>query len=337
MNYILVPNEVLSAVVDGKPYVIQAEHPNFNAAITAVKEGRFEDIPLLAKVANALRKFVEGKLEIDEENGVVLFNGNVLHNYAATRLVEMMRDGFNVDPMVKFIENLLQNPSAKAVEELYQFIEYGRMPITPDGCFLAYKRVNGNYTSVFDGKTDNSIGTVVEMDRNLVDDRSNNTCSRGLHFCSVGYLAHYSGYRIIVLKVNPRDVVSIPTDYHNTKGRACRYEVVGELTQEEVNTATGGTSVWKAPVINTYEADVADADRDFDDDDDHDYEEGTSSTASAFMHTRSDNDQGYVDGYRDGRARAAYNPAEFGYSQAYVEGYELGYKDGKGHKPKLIK
>ena len=31
------------------------------------------------------------------------------------------------------------------------------------------------------------------------------------------------------MKINPRDVVSIPSDYNDAKGRACRYEVVGEV------------------------------------------------------------------------------------------------------------
>ena len=33
----------------------------------------------------------------------------------------------------------------------------------------------------------------------------------------------------MILKINPADVVSIPADYNATKGRACRYEVLGEL------------------------------------------------------------------------------------------------------------
>jgi hypothetical protein len=33
----------------------------------------------------------------------------------------------------------------------------------------------------------------------------------------------------VIVKINPRDVVSIPTDYNNAKGRACRYEVIGEV------------------------------------------------------------------------------------------------------------
>ena len=33
----------------------------------------------------------------------------------------------------------------------------------------------------------------------------------------------------MILKINPRDVVSIPSDYNDAKGRACKYEVISEL------------------------------------------------------------------------------------------------------------
>jgi hypothetical protein len=41
----------------------------------------------------------------------------------------------------------------------------------------------------------------------------------------------------MILKINPADVVSIPSDYNNTKGRTCRYEVVGEhIVEDRYNT-----------------------------------------------------------------------------------------------------
>jgi hypothetical protein len=76
---------------------------------------------------------------------------------------------------------------------------------------------------------DNSVGQVVEMERNQVDDDQNRTCSTGLHFCSQEYLNHFSGEHTMIVKINPADVVSIPNDYNDSKGRACRYEVIGEL------------------------------------------------------------------------------------------------------------
>ena len=45
----------------------------------------------------------------------------------------------------------------------------------------------------------------------------------------------------MVIKINPRDVVSIPYDYNNEKMRCCRYEVIGEVpmsttAKDEYNT-----------------------------------------------------------------------------------------------------
>jgi hypothetical protein len=95
------------------------------------------------------------------------------------------------------------------------------------------------------------VGKTVEMERNQVDDDKDHTCSTGLHFCSQDYLNHFSGERVMILKINPRDVVSIPADYGDTKGRCCRYEVIGELgvdpaeaftaaVQENANTEAEG-------------------------------------------------------------------------------------------------
>ena len=130
------------------------------------------------------------------------------------------------------MENLMSNPSHRSVQELYGFLEKGELPITPDGHFLAYKKVRGDYTDCHTGKMDNSVGKVLEMERNAVDDDKDRTCSSGLHFCSKSYLANFGGERTVIVKINPRDVVSIPSDYNNAKGRTCRYEVIGELNVE---------------------------------------------------------------------------------------------------------
>ncbi|KKL77279.1 hypothetical protein LCGC14_2036440, partial [marine sediment metagenome] len=37
------------------------------------------------------------------------------------------------------------------------------------------------------------------------------------------------GGRTVIVEINPRDVVAIPVDYGNAKGRCCRYTVVGEI------------------------------------------------------------------------------------------------------------
>ena len=49
----------------------------------------------------------------------------------------------------------------------------------------------------------------------------------------------------MVLKINPRDVVSIPNDYNNQKGRCCRYEVIDEVPQ-----ATSGADNYNTKVVH---------------------------------------------------------------------------------------
>jgi hypothetical protein len=84
------------------------------------------------------------------------------------------------------------------------------------------------------------------MPRNEVDDNRSNLCSDGLHFCSFSYLGHFgsgAGNRVLIVKVDPADVVSIPADYNDAKARACRMEVIGEI--EEQKDVLAKTPVYK--------------------------------------------------------------------------------------------
>jgi hypothetical protein len=170
--------------------------------------------------------------------------------------MEMVRDGFDAGPLTRFLEKLMQNPSRTAVNELYDWLERTSLPISEDGCFLAYKKVNRDFFDFYTGKVSNKLAslmttdelatyprtvgnvttevvdgvTTLSMPRNQVDDVRDRTCSYGLHFCSLSYLPSYHGGegRVLIVKINPADVVSIPSDYDFAKGRTCRYEVIGE-------------------------------------------------------------------------------------------------------------
>jgi len=133
----------------------------------------------------------------------------------------------------------MNNPSKTAIDELYLWIEHSGMPITPDGCFLAFKKVQDDYRSYNVGANGevfwNRIGDVVSMPREQVNPDRHNTCSAGLHFCAHSYLPSYYGNqgKVIIVKIDPADVVAIPSDYNNAKGRAWRYEVIGEVPESE--------------------------------------------------------------------------------------------------------
>lgn len=224
----------ITVVLDGKSHTVSTKALNYKEVVDAVKKGDIKQLAKVIDVRKAIAVRTNGKVTVDGYG--VFYNGEAVHSALSSRIVEMLREGFNVTPFVKFMENLMTNPSKRAVDELYSFLEACDLPITADGHFLAYKRVRSDYKDIHSGTMDNSVGKVLTMARNKVDEDKNRTCSAGLHFCSKSYLPHFGagyGSRVVVVKINPADVVAIPADYNNAKGRTCRYEVVDELPLDE--------------------------------------------------------------------------------------------------------
>ncbi len=224
--YIVQGNNV-TVVIGNKPHTISKTHITYQKVVDAIKAGDWETVQNIIEPKKVVLDYGQGRVSIKGET--LYWDGEVFNGTLAVRMINMLQEGFTIEPLVKFMENLLENPSNRSVTELYAFLEKNSLPITPDGHFLAYKRVRDDYKDVHSGTMDNSPGKIVEMPRNKVDDNQNNTCSHGLHFCSEGYLQHFGGARTVIVKINPRDVVSIPNDYNQTKGRTCRYEVIGEV------------------------------------------------------------------------------------------------------------
>jgi hypothetical protein len=147
-----------------------------------------------------------------------------------------MSKGLPFQPLVNFLNNIMENPSMQSQKELYDFLEHEHLPITEDGHFLAYKAVRSDFKDKYRGVFDNSVGNVCTMQRAKVDDDRGRGCSNGLHAGALNYVAHYgsleAGDRIVIVKINPKDVVSVPSDSNCEKLRTCSYEVVGEYEGE---------------------------------------------------------------------------------------------------------
>jgi hypothetical protein len=130
----------------------------------------------------------------------------------------------------------MENPSMQSQKELYDFLEHENLAVTSDGYFLAYKAVRSDFKDKYRGVFDNSVGKVCEMTRSKVDDDRGRGCSNGLHAGALNYVAGYgsleNGDRIVIVKINPKDVVSVPSDCNYEKLRTCRYEVVAEYAGE---------------------------------------------------------------------------------------------------------
>ena len=188
----------------------------------------------------------------------------------------MIEQGAPVDVLVKFWKRLKENPSKESRESLYAFLEFNHVPLLPDGCFLAYKKVRKNFMDCHSGTIDNSPGRSPEMDRSKVDPHRHNTCSHGLHVAAYRYAAHsYGGGGDILLdvKVDPKDVVTVPPDYNQQKMRVCKYTVIcvheegGEIKKqvvdkkpEQITRMTLKSTRGFVPIINACTEDLLEID-----------------------------------------------------------------------------
>ena len=236
-SYLLTPYK-LTIIGNGKHVQVESTNENFDEIKDLLKKHEFEKIIDIVDLQNQVKNYMSDKLEI--ENGIITYNGIPLHGKLIERILQFKNEGFEYKPLINFLENQLKNPSKTAVDSLYDFIEHGNMPITPDGCFLEYKCVNYDYKDCHSNTFDNSIGKICEMDRNECDEDRNITCSTGLHVCTFDYLKSFYSYgnKIMIVKVNPKDVVSVPFDYHNAKMRCCKYEVIDEYEEYYDNNNT---------------------------------------------------------------------------------------------------
>ena len=248
----LIQGKNIVVVIGTKSHTFSATHMFYDKIKQAIKDDDWSVVDDLIDPKKTVINYGAGNIAIQGET--LFWKDKPLHNSLTHRIIKMFQEGFPIAPMVAFMENLMSNPSKRAVDELYGFLEKGELPITPDGHFLAYKKVRGDYLDIYSGTMDNSVGKVVEMERNEVDDNKDRTCSSGLHFCSKDYLPHFgcsNGDRIVIVKINPRDVVSIPADYNDTKGRCARYEVIGEIDKDKADAALGKSTVAEAAAPET--------------------------------------------------------------------------------------
>lgn len=243
LSYILNSNAA-TIVVDDKTFTIRKDHCNWNAILEALNAGVEASVLQLVDIPETLKQVSQGRVTVSDDG--IFFNGEPLHTGLANRILSLMREGYQglANPLTAFLDNLMDNPSRRAVQGLYEWLEQSNLPITDDGCIIAWKIVGPEFKDLRTSTFDNSPGKVVEVARNEVDEDPDKTCSYGLHFCSSAYLPRYGtakGNKVVMVKVNPRDVVAFPRDYNTAKGRCCRYEVLREVTREAAPTLFGET------------------------------------------------------------------------------------------------
>jgi hypothetical protein len=211
-------------------------------------------------VAETLRRLSE---RVTIKGDTVYFDGDPMESRLTDHIVDMLREeDDNWVGYVAFLENVQTNPSEASRADLFTFLNKHGLVITQDGCFIAYKSVQKDGRShtagheevtvtledgtveTHIGKIPNPVGATVETPRSQVDNNSGIPCSVGLHVGSFTFADGFyggSGSDLRVVSINPRDVVSVPSDSNGQKVRVSRYTVVADNPDREHLSGTSYT------------------------------------------------------------------------------------------------
>lgn len=256
----IITDKQLTVLVKGKTFIIDRDHVNFALIIDAINnnhESKVYNLIVNKDLASFPKKYAEktlGKLSI--KDGKLYKNGVEIHNAISRRINDFYRNKLDHTALLSFVNRLENNPSYNSREQLYSFLENKNIPIDKEGYFYAYKVVRSDFwskttgtLSLVQGKTKggriyNAPGEVIECNRSDVDDDPTKDCSNGLHVGSFEYSGpngsfYNKGDRVVIVKVDPADCVSVPKGHHTQKMRVCKYEVVAEYTEKLPDTLYG--------------------------------------------------------------------------------------------------
>lgn len=236
-------------------FVANENHPHWNAILDGLRQGNPEVWGLFDVATSVMRSFNQVTDRISWDGQDVLFDGDPIHSVLADQLVRAIQDGHpeNYTALAKFWEKLESNPTEHSRQQAFDWLSCHQFQITPDGDVVGYKGVldrrDGSYESAWASRVPDvpsafvngvpvpplsrvpqKVGDVVTMPRSEVVHDPGQACERGLHVATRDYAGSYG--TVLEVHVNPRDIVSVPTDGNGAKVRACRY-VVARVAVED--------------------------------------------------------------------------------------------------------
>lgn len=255
VQYTLVQNEEGSGIIcyvpGYKPMVADDTHPNFDRIIQGALSGDPAVIKLFDVAQTASEKFEALSERVTVKNGSVYLDGDLVNDALTKQIVRFIDEDEDFTPLVNFFENVQANPNEHSRQQLFAWLDNRDFTITDEGMIVAYKGVNpdgnGGYLSVHSGKAivngevktgriPNPLDGIIEMPRSEVHHDPSAGCSTGLHVADFNFANSFAD-TVLEVEVNPRDVVSVPTDDPTfAKVRCCRYKVVG-VVQEAYDSA----------------------------------------------------------------------------------------------------
>jgi hypothetical protein len=248
INYSLISNDGGSNITvfsNGHMFAATDVHPNWDAIVRGAMANDPDVIELFDVGQTAQARFERLSDRVTVKNGTVYLDSEPVHNALTEQVVRFIRQGVeDFQPLINFFEKIESNPQDHSREQLFEWLDVHDFTILPNGNFVGYKGVRSvattdgvKYESIshgtaisdgveYDGAIPNPIGAVVEMPRSEVQHDPSVGCHTGLHVGTWSYAHDFARGAVLKVEVNPRDVVSVPTDCGFQKLRTCKYTVL---------------------------------------------------------------------------------------------------------------
>ena len=120
LAHIITGSGTINVIVDGNPYSVTVEHPSYSEIKVALKDGDGPAIVRLADIPQKLVDYSDGSIAV--RDGVLYYENEGVDPTLSERILDLMKRDLPFEPMLRFLGNLMQNPSARAVRELYPFL-----------------------------------------------------------------------------------------------------------------------------------------------------------------------------------------------------------------------
>lgn len=236
----------ISVIVNGEQLIADENHPRFQDIVDKLlieKDETTDWAGLFSPGIGIRTEFEKLSTEVSIRAGKIFYEGEELHGALADKIVDIYDAGEDYAPFVLFLEKLKENPEVHSVDNLYRWLlaDPQGFTIADDGDLIVYKGVNSENKSFHSGNAirngeqlimsqiPNVPGDVIEMDRKDVEHDPSNPCSTGLHVGTWQFVKYYPV--ILKVKLDPKYVVSVPTDCGGQKMRVCRYQVIEQVTE----------------------------------------------------------------------------------------------------------
>lgn len=182
--------------------------------------------------------------------GNLFFKESLLPSGITDTMLKAIKSGNRsaISALAQFVERVVKSATNTSKEALFSWIRDRSLSVSEDGCFIAYKGVTPSLKSItagpgyvngeeVHGHLDNSIGNVVSIDRNYVEQEVGEACGPGLHAGTYSFAESFSKNFskdgvVVAVKIKPENVVSVPWDSNYQKLRVCEYEVIGVVEDE---------------------------------------------------------------------------------------------------------